>query len=59
VPKQDLAGGEDPAAHDRLPAASCGGHLDPADGIVDLCRDDVGDAVEDVLLLGHVVVMHR
>jgi len=60
MPEEYLAGRQDPLAHGRLPGGSFGWPADLADGVVDLPRDDIDDAFQDVFLPGHVVVQrHR
>jgi hypothetical protein len=57
---KDLASRQDPLAHCRLPVAFAGGHPDRAYGVIDLRDDDVDHTVEDLILVGHVVVeRHR
>src|SRR5947209_12011996 len=51
--RQSLAGRNPPMTHRRLPVGSAGGQDD-------LAEDEVDDAVEEVVLVGHVVVQrHR
>ena len=45
VPEEDLAGGQDAAAHGGLPLGSGGRRVDLVDGVVDLPRDDVDHAI--------------
>jgi hypothetical protein len=60
VSEEDLASGEDPLPYRVLPIGSLGGQIDLVDDVVDLAHDEVSDAVQHVILVGHVVIKrHR
>ena len=56
VPEENLASGQDAAAHGGLPLGSGGWRVDLVNDVVDLPRDDVDDAIQDVFLVDYVVI---
>jgi hypothetical protein len=54
--KQYMASGQDPLTHSLFPIGSLGRDNYLADGVIDLFRNDIDDAVEDIVLVGYVVV---